>query len=117
LFELIRTHQWKKLFWSQRAEVQQQIRFFVFGHALHEKAMQPYKAITARTLLLLVNASFPDLHALLQRENIDQTAAEQVRMPASLNSTLNFPPLPIMGIPGWADNGSSGFYDDAAIFR
>jgi len=26
-------------------------------------------------------------------------------------------PLPVLGIPGWAENDDAAYYDDAAVFR
>ena len=117
LLELIRYRNWKSLFWVRRAQVQRQMRFFVLGHALHEKALQAYKGMTARALLLPVPESFLELSAALRREYVDQQAGERVRMPASMESTRELPPLPVMGIPEWADNNDPGFYDDAEVFR
>ena len=117
LLELIRQHRWKPLFWQRRAEVLREMRFFVIGHALHEKALQAYKGMTARAFLLPVPESFLDLSEAAQREQVDQRIAEHVRTPAAMESTHKLPPLPIMGIPGWADNHDSGFYDDGKVFR
>jgi hypothetical protein len=117
LLKMIRCHQWKPLFLGRRAEVQTEMRFFVVGHALHEKALHAYKGMTARALLLPAPASFLDLSAAMQREYVDERAAERVRRPASLNATRELPPLPVMGIPGWTDNNSPDFYDDGEVFR
>lgn len=115
LLQLIRNHDWKRLFWECRADVIQEMRFFVIGHALHEKALQAYKGMTGRALLLPVSASFLEWSAVRQREWVDKGAAAHVE--TRVRSTRDFAPLPIMGIPGWADNGNSGFYDDAQVFR
>lgn len=42
LLGLLREWRWKELFWSNRARLQSRMRFCVFGHALHEKALQPF---------------------------------------------------------------------------
>ncbi len=117
LLDLIRNHQWKALFWERRSEVRREMRFFVIGHALHEKALHAYKGMTARALLLVVPPSFLELPPAAQRETIDRQAAGQVKMPGLLESTRELPPLPLAGIPGWSDNDDPAFYDDAAVFR
>lgn len=117
LLELIRLREWKMLFWTRRAEVLRQMHFFVPGHAMHEKALQSYKGMTARALLLSVPASFPDLSAAAQRNNVDRQAGEHIRMPSLIKSTREFSPLPVLGIPGWAENDDPRFFDDAHVFR
>ncbi len=42
---LLRQFRWKELFWRRRAEVLRSMRFYVFGHAIYEKALEPYKAL------------------------------------------------------------------------
>ena len=117
LLELIQRHQWRAFFWERRAEMLRQMRFFVLGHALHEKAMRPYKGMTARALLLPVPASFLELPPVSQREYVDEMAAARVRMPGLLDSPRELSPLPVMGIPGWSNNDDCGFYDDEEVFR
>ena len=123
LLDLIRLRQWKTLFWTRRPEVRQQIRFFVLGHALHEKAMQSYKGMTARALMLPVSVSFLEQSSARQIEYIDEWAARYMGLPTSLESKLtlsNLPALshlPVMGIPDWDKNATAAFYDDAEVFR
>ena len=115
LLQMIRNHEWKRLFWELRTRAIQEMRFFVIGHALHEKALHAYKGMTGRALLLPVPGSFLEQSAVLQREWLDKGAA--VYLETRVRSPRDFTPLPIMGIPGWADNGDTGFYDDAKVFR
>lgn len=117
LLELLRMRAWKTLFWTRRAQVKQQMRFYVFGHALHEKAMHAYKGMTARALVLSVPMSFLDRPVGQQRESVDGQAARYIRNPESLKSAHELPPLPIMGIPEWTANDVPEFYDDAEVFR
>lgn len=117
LLDLIRLHQWKTLFWTRRLEVKQQMRFFTFGHALHEKAMQAYKGMTARALMLPVPVSFLEQSFARQIENIDEWAARYMGLPTSLESKLTLSHLPVMGIPDWDKNATAAFYDDAEVFR
>ncbi|MFM9971434.1 MAG: DUF3025 domain-containing protein [Burkholderiales bacterium] len=117
LLELIRLHKWKELFWSQRVEVRERMRFFVIGHALYEKAMQPYKSMTARALMLSVPGSFLDQSISMQVEEIDEQVAEGIGTPIATGAFRILPPIPVMGVPTWADNANSDFYDDAEVFR
>jgi hypothetical protein len=117
LLALLQGFEWKALFWERRAEVLQKMRFFVFGHALLEKALEPYKAVTAKALLLEVPSDFLDRPAPAQVEEADRLAAQWFARDEALVSTRTLAPLPVLGVPGWAENDSAGFYDDPAVFR
>lgn len=104
LFDLIVAHAWKDVFWTRRAEVERAMRFIIVGHALLEKALAPYPAMTGKCLLLGSGDEEPDAAAC--------RALEGVTTPRQLA------PLPVQGIPGWdAANGCAGYYDIADVFR
>lgn len=117
LLELIRHRQWKRLFWGRREAVAQRMRFFVLGHALYEKALNPYKGMTARALLLETGDAFLGLPPQAQREFVDKAAARRVMDAIGFSASSDVPPLPLMGIPGWCENGFESFYDDVRVFR
>lgn len=117
LLEMLRTFQWKRLFWDGRTEVVPHMRFFVLGHAILEKASQPYKAATAKALLLEVPACFAGRPHEEQLAEADALAAQWLSTPGALSSTRNLAPLPILGIPGWAEGQSEEFYEDTEVFR
>jgi hypothetical protein len=84
----------------------------VCGHALLEKFLRPYKAITAHAVLLKLD----DLSSLRE---IDEILAEGLLENHFFNSPSDLSPLPLMGIPGWW-NGSvqdNEFYADRNVFR
>ena len=115
---LLRDFRWKELFWRRRAEVLRSMRFYVFGHAIYEKALEPYKGVTAKALI--VDAVPGLLDAPIERQlcELDARAAEYFSQSQVLASTRNLSPLPILGIPGWdPSNGSEEYYDDASQFR
>lgn len=103
LFERIVAHDWRTLFWQQRAAVQDHLRFVVVGHALLEKALAPYPAMTGKCLWL------------------GDTPAEETSACAALDrldSPRQLAPLPIQGIPGWdTANDCAAYYDNADVFR
>lgn len=107
IVEALQRHDWRALFVDRRAAWGSEVRAVVFGHALMEKLTAPYKAITAHALpvRLAADASLADIDG---------------RVAASLDTTLaprQLLPLPVLGIPGWADNDEPAYYDDAAVFR
>ena len=106
--ESLRDHDWSFLFQSTRATWQKEITVVAFGHALLEKLVNPYKAITAHALHILLPADSP-LDAVDRRM---ATALDEQLSPSHLM------PLPVLGIPGWwAPNESPNFYADRAVFR
>jgi hypothetical protein len=94
------------------------MRFLVFGHAIHEKALAPYKGVTAKALVVDVpraTLGWPD-EALLAL--LDEQAAAHFAAPGALESTRSLHPLPILGVPGWTSaNQDASFYDDPEVFR
>jgi hypothetical protein len=118
LARLLAEFRWKELFWTRRADVVASMRFRVFGHAIHEKALAPHKGVTGKTLLVDVpraTLGSPDdaLTALL-----DARAATHFAAPGALASTRSLHPLPVLGVPGWTNaNDNPAFYDDADVFR
>jgi hypothetical protein len=118
LLELLRGFRWKALFWKNREQVQQRVRFFVFGHALYEKSLKPYVGMTGRALLLEV----PQRIIELERDEIvkqaDRIAALRIFEPDSLCDGKSLMPVPLLGIPGWWEaNSAEQFYDNTEYFR
>ena len=110
--------EWKALFWARRAELAARMEFLAFGHALHEKALDPYPGLVARTVFVPVDEG----HFALPREArvaaADALAAAHFARRANFAAPRALPPRPILGIPGWhPDNAREAYYDDAGHFR
>ena len=113
LLEDLRGFRWKSLFCERRARVRSSMRFFVFGHALFEKALRPYVGMTAHAMLLPVDEGYAS--APPAREMIDALAAREVAM---LELPQALAPLPLLGVPGWwSANEDVSFYEDTRYFR
>jgi hypothetical protein len=81
----------------------------VFGHALLEKLLKPYKAITAHVWLLPEDAPLGDAEI---DAHLTSSLSEQTLVPKP------FLPLPVLGIPGWSPlNARPDFYSDDRVFR
>ncbi len=101
---------WTALFVTHRQAWGTKWQIFCFGHALLEKLLVPYKAITAHTIALADQSIMP-AHA----DGIDQQLSPLIS--PALSPSL-FRPLPVMGIPGWdAAQTEKDFYLDTAVFR
>ena len=118
LLEHIRRFEWKKLFVERRAEVLTDMKFFLFGHSMLEKALDPYVGVTAKAILFLVDDAFLAANHAAQMRHIDVRTAAWLMAETNLSSSKNFAPLPWLGMPGWwKENESPAFYDDAQYFR
>ncbi len=113
---LLRDQNWQAIFLEEREcwltnETQAagwpRWQVFVFGHALLEKLENPYKSITAHTLILETSER--------SWNTIDIALSSQ--LDSKLTSKI-FAPIPLMGIPGWfATNDHPEFYADERVFR
>jgi hypothetical protein len=118
LLACLREWRWKDLFWLNRLRLQARMRFFLFGHALYEKALRPFTGITGRGIVLRAE---PGLLAAPLREQlavIDAAVAAHLSDPARLAATRELAVVPVLGVPGWcAGNERESYYDDVDYFR
>ena len=118
LGRLLEEFRWRELFWARRADAVAAMSFFVFGHAILELALAPYKAVTAKALVIDVPAETLALRRAELVDLLDSRAAEHFERPGALASTRALHPLPVLGIPGWtAENENPSYYDDDKVFR
>ena len=118
LLHLLEDFAWKDLFWHNRARAIAYMRFYLFGHALYEKALNPFTGVTGRGVLFEVDTVFFASPLSVQLERLDAMLAERLVDPSRLNSTRELVPVPILGVPGWcADNAHESYYDNLDYFR
>lgn len=114
LLEALRTHQWEQVFLQERDRFQAGTEIILFGHALMEKLVKPYKAITAHAWPVIVDTSYHPLSSTGRISYLD------MRVAAQLTGGLQpgaFTPLPVLGVPGWWPDQDEAFYADKAVFR
>lgn len=118
LLALLRNFRWKELFWDHRDAVRRQMRFALFGHAMYEKAMNPFVGMTAKSVLLRVPGNVLRLQNEAFTSEVDQRLAGYVGDPRNMTRGRSLAPLPVLGVPGWwPQNELSEFYDDDSHFR
>jgi hypothetical protein len=106
LAALLRDFQWKTLFWKNRERVRAAMRILVLGHAVLEKALEPWPGITCKAIVVPAHG--------------DADAAAQAWLGALEPEATprRMAPLPIFGFPGWhPQGGRAEFYDDTRYFR
>ena len=117
LAQLLREHHWKELFWMRRREVQERMKFVVFGHSLHEKALRPYLGFTGKGLLFKAEPSFFSMSPEKQGQDLDNIMAAHFADGEPLSSR-EFTPIPLLGVPDWwPDNENDWFYENTGYFR
>jgi hypothetical protein len=111
LWQALERQDWQALFVTHRL-AWHQAHLTLFGHALLEKLLKPYKGITAHVLCVPVP--------------VDVQAAGDAALDAWLSQRLHetemqgkpFLPLPVLGVPAWwPPNEDMGFYADLQVFR
>lgn len=115
---LLRNFRWKELFWQHRAQVNAAMEFYLFGHGLYEKAMQPYIGMTGQGLLLAVEQEFFAMSLPERLVHLDSLLTNYLNARQHCRSTRELSPVPLLGVPGWsAANGDPHYYDNTGYFR
>lgn len=111
LLEALARRDWNTAFVEHR-EAWSQSGILVCGHAILEKFLQPYKALTAHALHV-------HLEGGMCVADLDGVLADGLLEDGVLTTTADLSPLPLMGIPGWWDGGpqDTAFYADPDVFR
>ena len=109
LWHALQVRDWKKLFGELRYEWQS-AHIVIFGHALLEKLVTPYKSITAHLYRIASDVDAQDDQVL------DDWLASNLQ--PNFLAIKPFLPLPVLGIPGWwPENEDASFYTDTQVFR
>jgi Protein of unknown function (DUF3025) len=118
LERLLRNFEWKELFWLRRNKVEALMEFCLFGHSLCEKALPPYIGITGHGLLLNVAEEYFSWSSARRLAYLDDRLAEYLAAQEHCQSTRELTPVPLLGVPGWAEgNACPDFYDNYGYFR
>jgi hypothetical protein len=118
LASMLRDFQWQELFWRQREKVKASMGFYIFGHGLYEKALQPYIGMTGQGVVLAVEQSFFTWSIQQQLAHLDTLLAENLAAQACFTNTRDLTPVPLLGVPGWMPaNENLSFYENTSYFR
>jgi len=112
LLNLIRQHQWKTLFINHRDHFDKNIQCIVFGHAIFEKALNPYIGMTCHCLLI----NDKSLLEKMKIQTLDNIVA-QIWLDKISKKPEKLQPFPILGIPGYWPNQDALFYSNTCYFR
>lgn len=114
LVQLLCSHAWRELFITHARDVHEHWRVAAVGHGLLDKLRKPYRALTAKTVVMRVQAGA--LSLLEEPGAFDERGASSVAEAVARPDKL--PPLPIAALPGW-DVEALGIrlFDDVSVFR
>ena len=115
VLEALRALHFKRAFWEQRAELLETTRCWIVGHGLLESLLTPHPGLSARSLLLHVPALPTADDADAFRFELDARAAARIRSWPAERTVLD--PVPVLAIPGYADNDAPEFYEDLRNIR
>ena len=105
----LQARDWLTLFVDLR-EQWQHVHLVLFGHALVEKLVTPYKSITGH-VYRIANEVHPHDEAALDAWLVQDLQAAKL-------ATKPYEPLPVLGVPGWcAANAERAYYEDTTVFR
>lgn len=114
LLDALRSHRWTEAFIDRGETFWSDCEVWLFGHALMEKLVRPYKAITAHAWPVLANSRFFELPWPAKAAWIDDAVSRQLNGGLT---TSDFTPLPVLGVPGWWEGQDIAFYSDTSVFR
>lgn len=115
LGRLLREHAWRALFEDRHDAVIRAMRPYAIGHGMLVKLLAPFRAITARTLILPIDPATLSAGAAGQAR-VDEAAARAIGDAALRPEVL--PPLPVAALPGWDTEGlGTRLFDDRSVFR
>jgi hypothetical protein len=105
----LQARDWLRLFVDLH-EKWKQVHIVLFGHALLEKLVTPYKSITGHVYRVDSDVNPHDEAAL------DAWLVQDLQ-PAKL-ATKPYEPLPVLGVPRWwSANAERAYYEDTNVFR
>ncbi|WP_100642002.1 DUF3025 domain-containing protein [Alteromonas facilis] len=113
----LKLHDWHSALYEKRGLWEERIRPVIFGHANLEMLLSPYPQLTAKWCqvtqpTLTLKPSFADTFDELDTGLLKTLKTEQV-----FEQKQRLKPLPLLGIPGWADNQTPLFYANKEVFR
>ncbi len=118
ILKALAERRWSDAFFS--ADFRTSVGLSVSGHAMLEKYLSPYKAMTAKALLFQVDTGFMKLSRQEMIDLLDREIANQFLNGEVLTKPACLSPLPLAGVPGWwprDEQEDDMFYNDPQVFR
>lgn len=118
LLDLLAAFRWTDLFVGARKRVRTCMDFVLFGHALHERALDMHYGSTGKGVLVEVGDDYFALDAPARAAHLDELLALKLDAGEFPATGRDFAPVPLKGIPGWdTANEDPAYYADTRQFR
>ena len=118
LLRALAQRHWSEAFLAD--DFSESVGLSINGHAMLEKYLSPYKAMTAKALLVHADAGFMRLPRQEALERLDLVLSRAMLDGRVLTRPSDLSPLPLAGVPGWwpqDEQSQSHFYADLQVFR
>jgi len=118
LLKALAERRWSDAFLS--VDFRKSVGLSLIGHAMLEKYLSPYKAMTAKALFIEVDTRFMELSRPDMIGHLDRNIANQILTGQALNKPACLSPLPLAGVPDWwpiTEQEDDLFYQDTRVFR
>ncbi|MEK7778665.1 MAG: DUF3025 domain-containing protein [Pseudomonadota bacterium] len=116
LINMLKEFCWEELFWHERSAVLSEMRFYIFGHGLYEKALNPYIGMTGKGMCFHVPGGFFEQAVPEQLAAVDVML--RLHLLESFSSNADLTPVPLLGYPGWdKNNNDKAYYRNKNYFR
>jgi hypothetical protein len=115
LLSALRALRFKEVFWERRDELLATTRFWIVGHGTLESLLTPHLGLASKAVLLDLPRPPASYDTDTLRVATDERVAAIIHSWRGRAPVLD--PLPLLGIPGFADNAHPDFYDDVRYFR
>lgn len=112
--QALREHRWSAVLMQPAETFFPQTDVVLFGHALMEKLVVPYKSITAHVWTVSVEPDWFVPKPADRLPDLDMRVAQAI---ATGFASRDFCHLPVLGVPGWWAGQDAAFYDDVEVFR
>lgn len=114
LLDALREHRWQQVLLRDPREFASDCHVMLFGHALLEKLVTPYKSLTGHVWTVQVESDWWMNDEEMRRADIDRRVSESISRGFT---SADFCHLPVLGVPGWWPGQDAAFYEDSSVFR
>ncbi len=112
--QALREHAWKPVLLRSPQAFSEDSDVTLFGHALLEKLVAPYKSLTAHVWIVSVEPTWWHQPSPARMRELDARVSAAI---AGGFTSADLSHLPVLGVPGWWPGQDHAFYDDVSVFR
>lgn len=117
LLGLLDSHCWQDALLDARAAWRDVIHPIIFGHANLEMMLSPFIGLTGKWLAVVVPEEFATCDPMTQSHMVDTALEQRIHALGEFEQGAVLKPLPLLGVPGWAEGQTRMFYANTDYFR